>query len=35
VNCASAMISLPSALCWALDKVFAECHLVLGKEKSP
>ena len=33
-NCTSATASLPSTFCRALDKVFAECHLVLGKEKS-
>jgi hypothetical protein len=35
VNCISATTSLPSTFCWALDKDFTECHLVLGKEKSP
>jgi hypothetical protein len=33
-NCTSATASLPSTFCRALGKVFAECHLVLGKEKS-
>jgi hypothetical protein len=33
-NCTSAMASLSSTFCRSLDKVFAECHLVLGKEKS-
>jgi hypothetical protein len=33
-NCTSATTSLPSTLCRALGKEFAECHLVLGKEKS-
>jgi hypothetical protein len=35
VNCTSATASLPSTFCRALGKDFAECHLVLGKEKSP
>jgi hypothetical protein len=30
-NCTSATASLPSTFC----RAFAECHLVLGKEKSP
>jgi hypothetical protein len=34
-NCTSAAVSLPSTFCRALDKEFAECHLTLGKEKSP
>jgi hypothetical protein len=34
-NCTSATASLPITFCRALDKEFAECHLVLGKEKSP
>jgi hypothetical protein len=34
-NCTSATASLPSTFCRALDKDFAECHLALGKEKSP
>jgi hypothetical protein len=34
-NCTSATASLPSTFCRALGKEFAECHLVLGKEKSP
>jgi hypothetical protein len=34
-NCTSATASLPSTFCRALGKVFAECHLALGKEKSP
>jgi hypothetical protein len=33
-NCTSATTSLPSTFCRALGKEFAECHLVLGKEKS-
>jgi hypothetical protein len=32
VNCTSAIASLPSTFYRALDKDFAECHLVLGKE---
>ena len=35
VNCTSATASLPSTFCRALGKDFAECHLALGKEKSP
>jgi hypothetical protein len=34
-NCTSATASLPSTFCRALGKDFAECHLVLGKLKSP
>jgi hypothetical protein len=34
-NCTSATASLPSTFCRALGKDFAECHLALGKEKSP
>jgi hypothetical protein len=34
-NCTSATASLPSTFCRALGKEFAECHLTLGKEKSP
>jgi hypothetical protein len=34
-NCTSAAVSLPSTLCRALGKEFVECHLTLGKEKSP
>jgi hypothetical protein len=34
-NCTSATASLPSTFCRTLGKEFAECHLVLGKEKSP
>jgi hypothetical protein len=34
-NCTSAIASLPSTFCRALGKEFAECHLTLGKEKSP
>jgi hypothetical protein len=34
-NCTSATASLPNTFCRALDKYFAECHLALGKEKSP
>jgi hypothetical protein len=34
-NCTSATVSLPSTFCRALGKEFAECHLTLGKEKSP
>jgi hypothetical protein len=34
-NCTSATTSLPSTFCREIDKVFAECHQVLGKEKSP
>jgi hypothetical protein len=34
-NCTSATTSLPSTFCRALGKEFAECHLILGKEKSP
>jgi hypothetical protein len=34
-NCTSATVSLPSTFCQALGKDFAECHLALGKEKSP
>jgi hypothetical protein len=33
VNCTSVTTFLPSALCRVLDKVFAEYHLMLGKEK--
>jgi hypothetical protein len=33
-NCTSATASLPSTFCRALGKELAECHLVLGKEKS-
>jgi hypothetical protein len=33
-NCTSATASLPSTFCRTLGKDFAECHLVLGKEKS-
>ena len=33
-NCTSATASLPSTFCRAFGKEFAECHLVLGKEKS-
>jgi hypothetical protein len=33
-NYTSATTSLPSTFCRALGKDFAECHLVLGKEKS-
>jgi hypothetical protein len=32
-NSTSATTSLPSTFYRALDKVFAECHSVLGKEK--
>jgi hypothetical protein len=31
----SVFYALPIAFCRALDKDFAECHLALGKEKSP
>jgi hypothetical protein len=34
-NCTSATVSLPSTFCRALGKDFVECHLALGKEKSP
>jgi hypothetical protein len=34
-NCTSAKASLPSTFCRALGKDFAECHLALGKKKSP
>jgi hypothetical protein len=34
-NCTSATTSLPSTFCRALGKEFTECHLTLGKEKSP
>jgi hypothetical protein len=34
-NSTSAMASLPSTFYRALGKYFAECHSVLGKEKSP
>jgi hypothetical protein len=34
-NCTSATASLSSTFCRALGKDFAECHLALGKEKSP
>jgi hypothetical protein len=34
-NCTSSTTSLPSTFCRALGKEFAECHLTLGKEKSP
>jgi hypothetical protein len=34
-NCTSATASLSSTFCRALDKEFTECHLTLGKEKSP
>ena len=34
-NCTSATASLSSTFCRALGKVFAECHLALGKKKSP
>jgi hypothetical protein len=34
-NCTSATASLPSTFYRALGKEFAECHLTLGKEKSP
>jgi hypothetical protein len=35
MNYTSATTSLPSTFFWALDKGLVECHLVLGKEKSP
>jgi hypothetical protein len=34
-NCTSTTTSLPSTFYRALDKDFAECHLLLSKEKSP
>jgi hypothetical protein len=34
-NCTSATTSSPSTYYRALNKDFVECHLVLGKEKSP
>jgi hypothetical protein len=34
-NYTSAAVSLPSTFCRALGKEFAECHLTLGKEKTP
>jgi hypothetical protein len=34
-NCTSVTTSLPSTFYRALGKVFAECHSVLDKEKSP
>jgi hypothetical protein len=34
-NYTSATASFPSTFYRALDKIFAECHLVLSKEKSP
>jgi hypothetical protein len=34
-NCILATTSLPSTFYWALDKDFAECHSVLGKQKPP
>jgi hypothetical protein len=34
-NCTSATASLPSTICRALGKGFAECLMALGKEKSP
>jgi hypothetical protein len=34
MNCTSATTSLSSIFCRALGKVFVECHLVLGIEKS-
>jgi hypothetical protein len=33
VSCTSATTSLSNTFCRALNKVFVECHLVLGKEK--
>jgi hypothetical protein len=35
VNCTSATTSLPSTICRALGKDFAECQMTLSKEKSP
>jgi hypothetical protein len=34
-NSTSATASLPSTFYQELGKVFAECHSILGKEKSP
>jgi hypothetical protein len=34
-NCTLTTASLPSTFCRALGKEFVECHLSLGKEKSP